>query len=102
MLKILKLKKIHFYNLEQLLRDANLVEGLTAYPERIYISEVDFKKMRKEITRYYKKQYPYIPVSDLRSDIELYMLNLSPSTVIDKAIKPGYAIIKELENDDRK
>lgn len=101
-MRLLKLKKQHYKNLELLLQDAGLVVGNQAYPSNLHISLVTQKKINKEIKAAFKKQYPGISKRKLDSVTGMHFLNLGPSTILQEAIKPGYAIIEELEENDIK
>lgn len=101
-MRIIKLKKKHYGNLESLLRDAKLVneEKNIAYPSNIFVAEVDYRKIRSTITKLFKKQYSYLNPIRLRSGVEMHLLNLGPNQSLEKAIKPGFAVVKELEENE--
>lgn len=101
MLKVMKLKKSDYSNLEGLLKRAGLVddESKRAFPQRIFISKCDSKKFIKEITKTFKKEYPYLNTNKIKTSVGMYWLNLGPSEAVDVAVKPGYALILEREND---
>jgi hypothetical protein len=91
-IKTIKLKKKHYSNLEQLLRDAGLVEENEAKPWNLFVNKKTYKLITQEITKAYKKEFPYVNTNKLKSSVAMYMLNLAPS--INDGVKDGYGIIK--------
>jgi hypothetical protein len=94
-MKSLKLKAKHYKDLEQLLVDAGAVNKKTnrAFPSHIYVSSEDMKKMNREITKLFKKEYPYVNPKKLQASVGMHMLNLSPNDSLGKVIKAGYALV---------
>lgn len=93
-MKVLKLKHKHYANLPQLMRDAGVVcEQNRADPGRVHVHKKDLAKMRSEISKALKKQYPYIPANKLKFSVAMEMLNLSPAEC--NAVQPGYAIVED-------
>jgi hypothetical protein len=95
-MKTLKLKKLHYGNLEKLLKDCELIVGNNAYPQNVFMSPNDLKKVKLELTKQFKKQYPYISKNKLKCGVGMHFLNLSPSEL--KGVKDGYVVYKPLEN----
>lgn len=95
MIKVIKLKKKDYSDLEGLLERAGLVdkESGLAFPERILISKEDSKKFQKEILRAFKKKNPYIATQRLKASAGMYFLNLGPSELAGNGIRPGYAVV---------
>lgn len=100
MLKVMKLKKSDYTDLEGLLERAGLVDKKTnrAYPENIFISKEDSKKFLKEITRAFKKKYPYLADNRIKTSAGMYWLNLGPSEVALEGVRPGFALVLERKN----
>lgn len=95
MLKVMKLRKSDYANLESLLKRAGLVdEGSSrAYPENLFVSKQDAKKFIREISRAFKKEYPYLSQKKIKTAVGMYWLNLGPSEALVEAVKPGYALV---------
>ena len=92
-MKVVKLKSKHYRDLEQLLRDAGAVVGTQAFPSDVYCSREDIKKMEKAIMKEFKKEYPYVRATKLKSSVAMHMLNLSPNESLADAIRPGYVLV---------
>lgn len=95
MIKVIKLNKKDYTDLEGLLEKAGLVdkEKNQAFPEKLFISKQDTKKMRAEIFKAFKKKYPFLRKEKLQASAAMYFLNLGPSELAKEAIRPGYAIV---------
>ena len=95
MIKVIKLSKKDYTDLEGLLKKAGLVdeEAGRAFPERLLVSKEDAKKMRSQILKALKKKYPFFRQEKLQASAGMYFLNLGPSEVAADAVRPGYAIV---------
>ena len=98
-MKIIKLKKTEYSNLESLLKRAGLVDeaAKTAAPDRLVVNESTYNEIRRAITRTYRRELPYLSKSKIEYSVGAYLLNLGPS-VLKKAdgganLKKGYAIV---------
>jgi hypothetical protein len=100
MVKSIKLKKKYYKDLEALLKDAGLVdvEANRAYPSNLVVNPVDYKKIRREIVKAFKKEYPYSIPRRIQAGVEMHLLNLGPNENV--AVRPGYAIIVQKESND--
>lgn len=96
-MKTLKLKAKHYKDLSQLLVDAGAADlkNNIAFPSDVYASKEDIKKMTKEITKLFKKEYPYINPKKLKTSIAMHMLNLSPNESLADAVRPGYVLVDD-------
>lgn len=98
-MKIIKLKKNEYANLERLLKRAGLVdeEAKTANPDRLIVNEATYNEIKRTITKAYKEELPYLSKSKIEYSVAAYLLNLGPK-VLKKAdgganLKTGYAIV---------
>lgn len=81
-LKVIKLRKSDLKgNIVALLKRAGLVYKNIAIPQNIFISEQDAKVMRRNTDMF-------------------TWLNLGPSELLGKAIKPGYAIVIPMDQEN--
>lgn len=85
----MKLKAKHYSDLVTLLKDAKLVEGNRAYPERIFVNPKTYKKIRAAIYKVAKKQYSV--KNHIANAAEFYLLNYGP--VEREDVREGYAFI---------
>jgi hypothetical protein len=98
-MKIIKIKKNEYSNLEALLERAGLVNKETkqAHPENIFVNQITYNKIRKEIAAAYRKEYAYISKKALMYSVEAYLLNLGPvivdSTSGGRLIPNGVAVV---------
>ena len=92
-MKSLKLKKVHYWDLEKLMDDCEVVDGDKANPSLVFVNELTLRVMRKTITEKYKKQDPHLSKKYIDYSVSMYMLNLAPDT--SNAIKDGYCIVEE-------
>lgn len=93
-MEIVKIKKTDLnLTLEKLLNKFGLVKDNRAYPERLCLSKEDEKILRKNIEQKFKKDFPKLSKKALQTSVGMYWLNLGPSSRLDQAIRPGYAII---------
>ena len=90
-MKKLKLKKIHYRNLPELMRDCGVVKGSSADPSRVFAHPKDLDKMRIAIAAQYRKEHKYCSKRHVEFCVSYEMLNLSP--VEDKNVNPGYVNI---------
>jgi hypothetical protein len=97
-MKVVKIKKKYYRDLEFMYKDLGLIEEdengeKSVNPSNVLMSDVDTKILKKTIAQEFKKKYPFCRSIKLQSSIKMYLLNLEPSTVAGKAIKPGYLVI---------
>jgi hypothetical protein len=94
MIKVVKLKRATLNRLpEELLELLGLVEGNRAFPERLYLSRADSSTLRKYLKRTVKKGSKNAPAKYLQYVEGMHWLNYGPNESLDRAIKPGYALI---------
>ena len=99
-MKVLKLKKSEYTNLESLLRRAGLVNenDLTASPELLYVNEATYKQIQRSLIKEFKKQNPFLAETKIEYSVNAYLLNLGPNVVKNKdggsSIPRGIAIVK--------
>lgn len=91
-MKAFKLKKKHYTDLEQLNRDAGLVEGNSARPSDMYVNSATYKKMKKEMIGLGMKKRTYSK-RDVIVSVGFAMLNLAPA--INEGVKDGWVVVKE-------
>jgi len=91
---VVKLKKTDLkMDLEDLLLKLGLVKGDSAYPDCLLMSLDDQKVLKSNIEKKFKKKYPELSRTALQNSVGMYWLNLGPSHRLEKALRPGYAII---------
>lgn len=96
-MKTLKLKAKHYKDLSQLLIDAgaaNLEKGI-AFPNDVYCSKEDMKKMTSEITKLFKKEFSWSTTKKIKTSVAMHMLNLSPNESLADAVRPGYVLVDD-------
>lgn len=98
MIKIIKLKKTDYKNLDSFYRRIGAVDGNKALVDKVFWSEADYKKLKSELTKEFRKQYSYLRKDKIDSSVGMYLLNLGPSQSVEKVLKPGWALFI----DDRK
>ena len=96
-MKIHKLKAKHYKDLSSLLIDVGAVDTKTnsAFPSHVYSSKEDIKRMTREITKAFKKEYPYLRSEKIRVSVAMHMLNLSPNESLAQAVKPGFVLVDD-------
>jgi hypothetical protein len=94
-LKVVKLKKTDYSDLEQFLRRLQLVDGTNAFPERVYVSTADIRKFRAALTKQGRKQG--LSGRQLEFAVGAEMLNLSPNGILQDALKPGFAVVERYD-----
>lgn len=97
-MKVLKIKKKYYGDLEFMYKDLGLIRKNefgrdSVDPNNVLMSDIDAKTLKKVITEKFKDKYPYLNKIKLEGAVGMYLLNLQPSTVAGKAIKPGYLIV---------
>ena len=92
-MKTVKLRKKHYSDLAQLMRDCGVVDekNKSANPSIVFANPSDLKKMRKELRTVIKKQYPNITKKGIDFAVECEMLNLSPNEC--EGIKEGWVVV---------
>lgn len=99
-MKIIKIKKSEYTNLEALLRRAGLVDesARTASPEKLYVNEATYKEMKRLLTAAYKKEFSYLSKNKIEYSVGAYLLNLGPALIKNQdggnAIPKGVAIVR--------
>jgi hypothetical protein len=66
---------------------------LQLYPELVFLSKEDAKKLKQNIAKAAKKQYPGMTKNYRDRVIGMEWLNFGPNESLSEAIKPGYALI---------
>jgi hypothetical protein len=101
MLKVVKLtnKQLNMEPID-LLKSVGLIDYRknASYPEKIYVSTVDYKKIKKNTERAFKKQYKGTSKEKLDVAIGMHLLNYSPNTSLGEGIKSGYALVEVERN----
>jgi len=99
-MKVIKLKKSEYTDLESLLRRAGLVDevNLTANPEHLYVNEATYKEIQRQLLKQYRKEFPLLSENKIEYSVNVYLLNLGPNVLKNKdggsSIAKGVAIIK--------
>ncbi len=78
---------------EALYTKLDMVKDRSCSPSDLYVSLQDYNTMEKNLIASFKKSYPGISKIRLQYAVGSVMLNLSPNTILSKAIKPGYALV---------
>lgn len=100
-MKILKLKKTEYTNLESLLLRAGLVDkkNNTANPDRIFVNEATYREIKKQLKAEYRKTFSHLSDNKIIYSVNAYLLNLGPRVLNKKnngdAIANGFAIVKD-------
>lgn len=83
--------------LESLLTKLGAVnkEKRRAYPSHVYMSLEDYAKVKKFYKKAFKKEYPGLNSKAIEASIGMELLNLGPSTILGKSIRPGYVLVNE-------
>lgn len=89
----IKIKKTHLRDLVKLLRAADAVDGVCAYPSGVYISNQDYKELVKNVKKSFKKEYPGISPNALKNAVGIHLLNLGPNQSLGESIRPGYLLV---------
>ena len=98
-MKIIKLNKTDYSNMETLLKRAGLVDETekSATPDRLVVNEATYSEIRRAVMRAYKKEFPYLSKSKLEYSVASYLLNLGPNVLKKQDgganLKKGYAIV---------
>jgi len=98
-MKIIKLNKTDYWNMEALLKRAGLIDesGTRASPDRLLVNEATYKKIQQVLTKEQKKAYPYLSKSKIKYAVAAYLLNLGPNVIKNQNgganLKKGYAIV---------
>lgn len=103
-MKIIKLKKTEYKNLEALLTRAGLVNTheKIAFPNNIFVNENTYKKIRAELKKQHKKENPLLSNKKIEYSVEMHLLNLGPNVVLNggKNLPNGCAIVLPLQDDE--
>lgn len=103
-MKIIKLKKTDYTNLEALLTRAGLVnaEEKTAFPNNIFVNENTHKKIKTELKKLHKKENPLLSKKRIEYFVEMHLLNLGPNVVLNggKNLPNGCAIVLPLKDQE--
>lgn len=96
----MKAIKIKSYNVVKLLEQAGVVENIDgnkrqAHPNKVYVSKNDYKKIKLNTIKNFKKQYPNLKRKTIEKETGFYLLDLGPNTSLDIAIKDGWMIVTE-------
>ena len=78
-MKIHKLKKSDFTNLENMYDRLGCTQDQHAFPYHVYVSPKTYKMFEKEIAKSFKKQYNHLNSNRLKASIGMYLLNLGPA-----------------------
>jgi spore germination protein GerM len=95
-MKAVKLKKAWLKDAETLLRAVGAVHGKRAFPSEVYLSKEDYKVLKQNTAKAFKKKYPFILAKKLDFSIGMHLLNLGPNESLGSALKPGVALVDEV------
>jgi len=94
-MKTIKIQKRDYKDLAGLLKRVGAVnvDCTQAYPSHVYFTKHDLKIVEKEITKEFKKHYPYIVDKKLRAAVGMPLLNLAPNAIEGTGLKNGYMLV---------
>ena len=95
-MKIVKIKKRYYKDLQFMYNDLGLVKNNECDPSRVLCSSKDLKLFQKATKEVFAKVYSWSTPKSLQSSVSMYLLNLGPSERAKQAIKPGYLIILDI------
>ena len=96
-MKIVKLKASDFKkDIIQLLKRVGATSQFRAFPDHVYLSKNDYKAFEKLTAELFKREYPFLRDAKIQASVGMHMLNYGPSTVLQEAIKDGYALVDEV------
>lgn len=87
-----KMLKMHPADLLIKLGAVNLEQKL-AFPQDVYFSKEDYKKLTDNLKSQAKKSNPHTPKRLLDYSVGVDMLNYGPNETLKDAIRPGYALV---------
>jgi hypothetical protein len=97
-MKMVKIKKSLLKKpMPDILRELGVVIDNQSYPSLVFMSEQDISIIKKSCRKEAKKQYPYAEKRRIDMVAGMEFLNYGPNSTLEKAIKPGYAIIDDQE-----
>ena|ERR1035438_2053342 len=64
-----------------------------AYPQHVYFSTEDYRKLRENVRKQARKEYPHATKLGLDSVVGMELLNYGPNESLAEAIRPGYALV---------
>lgn len=94
--KLVKLTKSSLSDYPELLSHCGAIYGDKAFPEHVFLSDVDLKELVKNILKKAKQEAPTLSGPKLSAAMGYHRLNLEPNKTLKHVIKPGYAIIDDL------
>ena len=102
-MKIIKLRKKDYVDLESLLFRLDLVAGKHGLPDLLVVNQTTYSKIRQSLTERAKKEYPYLSKLKLNFLVEATLLNIGPRVLKTKdggsKLQTGCAIL--LDKDEQ-
>src|SRR5271166_5344616 len=65
----------------------------TTFPQHVYLSKKDYATIENNVRRLAKKQYPDYAKNYIDNVVGFEMLNYGPSSLLETALKPGFAVV---------
>jgi len=105
-MKIIKLTKKDYVNLEHLLKRVGLVREKLAFPNNIFVNASTYRRIKQEHTKLVKKITPNATKKRIDYSVGFELLNLGPSVLSNKEggnnLPNGYAIVLPISDKDLK
>lgn len=95
-MKAIKLtKKMLKMTPSALLKELGAYTGTMGFPEFVFVSKEDAKKLRAIVTSSYKKEFPGLSKQKLAYAVGMEWLSIGPNESLAEAIAPGYILVDE-------
>lgn len=92
-MQVVKIKASFLKNLPAMYKELGLIEGDRVDPSRVFFSQEDYRKLKKATAQKLKSGNPTLSGKSLENAVSMHLLNLGPSELLAKAIKPGYMLV---------
>lgn len=93
-MKTVKITKKMLQDPAYLLEKCGAVSGRNAYPGRVYMSDVDYQILTKNLKKQLKKEKPYLIPRRIDMSVGMILLNLGPVN-LKKGIQKGFLLVDD-------
>jgi hypothetical protein len=93
-MKAIKITKNMLKNPAVLLKKVGAVYENDAFPSYVYMNKSDYLKLKKNLIKAFKKEYPHAVKRKIQASVEMILLNLGPVN-LKKGIEKGYLLVDD-------
>src|SRR5271156_6839651 len=65
----------------------------STFPQHVYVSKKDYTAIESAVRKMAKKQFPGYSKKHIDNVVGFEMLNYGPNSLLENALKPGFAVV---------